>query len=120
MRLEGLTALVSGGASGLGEGTARLLAERGARVAIVDLNGEAAEALARELGSGCTAFGADVTVEDELRVAVDGAVEAFGELRLVVGCAGIAWGERVVGREGAAALEPFEKVVAVNLSLITI
>ena len=115
MRLDGLTALISGGASGLGEATARLLAGRGVRVAVVDLDGDAAEALARELGSGCTAMQADVTDEDELRAAVDGALEAFGELRLVVGCAGVAWGERVVGPEGAAALEPFEKVLAVNL-----
>jgi 3-hydroxyacyl-CoA dehydrogenase / 3-hydroxy-2-methylbutyryl-CoA dehydrogenase len=115
MRLEGLTALVSGGASGLGEGTARLLTERGARVAIVDLNGEAAGALADELGAGAESFRADVTAEDELRAAIDGTIEAFGELRLVVGCAGIAWGERVVGREGAAKLAPFENVVAVNL-----
>ena len=115
MRLEGLTALVSGGASGLGEGTARLLAERGARVAIVDLNGEAAAALAGELGAGAAWYRADVSAEDELRAAVEGAVEAFGELRLVVGCAGIAWGERVVGREGAAKLAPFERVIAVNL-----
>ena len=115
MQANGLAALISGGASGLGGATARLLAERGARVAIVDLNGEAASALAEELGAGATWFRADVTAEDELRAAIDDAVEAFGELRLVVGCAGIAAAERVVGREGAAKLEPFEKVVRVNL-----
>ncbi len=115
MRLDGLGALISGGASGLGEATARLLVERGARVAIVDLNGKAAEALAHELGDGAVAFTADVAAEDELRGAVDGAVEALSEIRLVVGCAGIAAAERVVGREGAARLEPFERVVRVNL-----
>ena len=115
MRLDRLTALISGGASGLGAGAARLLVERGARVAIVDVNGEAAEALADELGAGAAWFRADVTAEDELQAAVEGAVEALGELRLVVGCAGIAWGERVVGREGAATLAPFERVVGVNL-----
>ena len=115
MRLEGLTALVAGGASGLGEATARLLAARGCRVAVVDLNGEAAEALAGEIGAPATAFQADVTDEAGLRAAVEAAAGELGGLRLVVGCAGIAWGERVVGQEGAAALEPFERVVRVNL-----
>jgi len=115
MRLDGLGALISGGASGLGAATARLLSERGARVAIVDLDGDGAGALAAELGDRAVSFRADVTAEEQVRAAVERTVEAFGELRLVVGCAGIAWGERVVGGEGAARLEPFEKVVGVNL-----
>ena len=115
MQLEGLGGLISGGASGLGEASARLLVERGARVAIVDVDAERGEALAGELGEGAACFRADVTDEEELRAAIDGAVEAFGELRLVVGCAGIARGERLVGAEGAAKLAPFEEVVRVNL-----
>lgn len=114
-RLGDVAALVSGGASGLGAATARHLAGHGARVAIVDLDGEAAEALAGELGDGAVAYRADVTAEDELGAAIDAAVAAFGELRLVVGCAGIAWGERVIGQEGAAELAPFQRVVGVNL-----
>ena len=109
MRLDGIGALVAGGASGLGEATARALAARGARVTIADLNEERGEALAAELGA--TFAKADVTDEGQ----VHAAVEAAGELRLAVSCAGIGWAERTVKRDGPAALEPFETVVRVNL-----
>ena len=115
MRLDGIGAFISGGASGLGEATARLLVERGARVAIADLNDEKAEALAAELGDAAHAFHADVTDEAEVEAAVAGAREALGELRLAVGCAGVGWAERTVSKRGAAALQPFETVVRVNL-----
>jgi 3-hydroxyacyl-CoA dehydrogenase / 3-hydroxy-2-methylbutyryl-CoA dehydrogenase len=111
MNLEGIGALVSGGASGLGEATVRELVARGARVAIADVNDEQAEALAAELGDAARAFHVDVT--DESGVAA--AVEACGELRLVVSCAGIGWAERVVTKEGPATLGPFETVLRVNL-----
>jgi NAD(P)-dependent dehydrogenase (short-subunit alcohol dehydrogenase family) len=113
MMLEGTGAIVAGGASGLGAATARLLAANGARVAIADLNEEAAQALAEELGG--VGFRADVTDEDAVQAAVAGAVDAFGELRVAVSCAGIGWAERVVGRNGPAQLQPFETVVRVNL-----
>jgi 3-hydroxyacyl-CoA dehydrogenase / 3-hydroxy-2-methylbutyryl-CoA dehydrogenase len=109
LRLDGLGALVAGGASGLGEATARALAARGARVTVADLNEERGEPLASELGA--TFAKADVTDEGQVRAAV----EAAGELRLAVSCAGIGWAERTVKREGPAALEPFETVVRVNL-----
>jgi NAD(P)-dependent dehydrogenase (short-subunit alcohol dehydrogenase family) len=109
MNLDGAGALVAGGASGLGAATARALAERGARVAIADLNEDAANELAEELGG--KAFKADVTNEDEVKAAVDGA----GEIRLAVSCAGIGWAERTVGKQGPANLQPFETVVRVNL-----
>ena len=115
MRIEGLTALVAGGASGLGAATARLLAERGARVALIDLDGERAEALASELGPGHVAYRADVTSEADVEAAVEGAVQELGGLRFVVSCAGIGSAERVVGRNGPAKLETFETVVRVNL-----
>ncbi len=115
MKLDGIGALISGGASGLGEATARALVARGAGVAILDVNDERAQALAEELGEGAHAFHADVTSEDEVAAAVSAAVEALGELRLVVGCAGVGWAERVVGREGPAALRPFETLVGINL-----
>jgi 3-hydroxyacyl-CoA dehydrogenase / 3-hydroxy-2-methylbutyryl-CoA dehydrogenase len=113
VNLRDTGAIVAGGASGLGAATARLLAENGARVAIADLNEEAAQELADELGGA--AFKADVTNEDEVAAAVSGAVEAIGGIRVAVSCAGIGWAERVVGKQGPAQLQPFETVVRVNL-----
>ena len=113
MELNGIGALVAGGASGLGEATARELAARGARVAIADLNEERGPGLAEELGGLFTP--ADVTDEERVSAAVEDAAEAFGGLRLAVSCAGIGWAERTVGREGPAKLAPFETVVRVNL-----
>ncbi|MEA2148006.1 MAG: hypothetical protein QOG59_3593, partial [Solirubrobacteraceae bacterium] len=113
MELNGAGAIVAGGASGLGAATARLLAEKGARVAIADLDGDKASALAEELGGA--GFKADVTNEDEVKAAVDGAVEALGGIRLAVSCAGIGWAERTVGKNGPANLQPFETVIRVNL-----
>jgi NAD(P)-dependent dehydrogenase (short-subunit alcohol dehydrogenase family) len=111
--LNGTGTIVAGGASGLGAATARALAERGARVAIADLNEDGAGALADELGG--VAFKADVTDESQVEAAVAGAVEAFGGIRFAASCAGIGWAERVVGRNGPANLQPFETVIRVNL-----
>jgi NAD(P)-dependent dehydrogenase (short-subunit alcohol dehydrogenase family) len=113
MELNGIGALVSGGASGLGEATARELSARGARVALVDLDEERGPGLAEEIGGLFTA--ADVTDEERVGAAVDEAVEAFGGLRLAVSCAGIGLAERTVTKDGAAPLAPFETVVGVNL-----
>ena len=115
MELRGVGAIVAGGASGLGAATARALAERGARVAIADLDGDRAQALADEIGGNAVAFKADVTNEDEVEAAVAGTVEAFGDIRFAVSCAGIGWAERTVGKNGPANLQPFETVVRVNL-----
>jgi NAD(P)-dependent dehydrogenase (short-subunit alcohol dehydrogenase family) len=82
-------------------------------VAIADLNEHSANAVAEEVGG--VAFKTDVTNEDEVRAAVDGAVEAFGGLRFAASCAGIGWAERVVGKNGPAQLQPFETVIRVNL-----
>jgi NAD(P)-dependent dehydrogenase (short-subunit alcohol dehydrogenase family) len=109
MELNGIGALVAGGASGLGEATARELAARGARVTVADLNEERGAALANELGGGFIT--ADVTDEAQVQAAVD----SVDGLRLAVSCAGIGWAERTVGKNGAAALQPFETVVRVNL-----
>jgi NAD(P)-dependent dehydrogenase (short-subunit alcohol dehydrogenase family) len=109
MQLDGIGALVAGGASGLGEATARELATRGARVTVADLNDERGAALADELDGSFAV--ADVTDEAQVQAAVD-SVEG---LRLAVSCAGIGWAERTVGKHGPAALEPFQTVVRVNL-----
>ena len=113
MDLQGAGTIVAGGASGLGAATARALAERGARVAIADLNEDNANAVAEEVGG--VAFKADVTNEDEVRAAVDGAVESFGGISFAASCAGIGWAERTVSRHGPANLQPFETVIRVNL-----
>ncbi len=115
MELRDAGVIVAGGASGLGAATARALAAQGARVAIADLNEENAQALAEELGGPACAFKADVTNEEQVQAAVAGAVEAFGELRVAVSCAGIGWAERTVSKRGPAQLQPFETVVRVNL-----
>jgi 3-hydroxyacyl-CoA dehydrogenase / 3-hydroxy-2-methylbutyryl-CoA dehydrogenase len=115
MELSGIGALVAGGASGLGAATARELAARGARVAVVDLDGDKAAGLADELGGDATSYRADVTDEADVEAAVTAAVEALGGLRLAVSCAGIGWAERTVKRDGPAQLQPFETVVRVNL-----
>ena len=115
MELNGTPALVAGGASGLGAATARLLAERGARVAIVDLDGDRASALAGELGGDTISYKADVTSEADVEAAVSATVEAFGGLRFAASCAGIGWAERTVTRNGPAQLQPFETVIRVNL-----
>jgi NAD(P)-dependent dehydrogenase (short-subunit alcohol dehydrogenase family) len=109
MELHGIGALVAGGASGLGEATARELAARGARVSVADLNEEAGGALAAEIGGAFVR--ADVTDEAQVRAAV----ESVEGLRLAVSCAGVGWAERTVKRDGPAALQPFETVVRVNL-----
>jgi len=109
MRIEGASALVAGGASGLGAATARRLAAAGARVTIADLNAEAGQALADELGAAFVAC--DVTDEAQVQAAVD----AAEGLRISVCCAGIGWAEKAAGKRGAHALEPFRKVIAVNL-----
>jgi NAD(P)-dependent dehydrogenase (short-subunit alcohol dehydrogenase family) len=99
--LNDIGAFVAGGASGLGEATARELASRGARVTIADVNQERGEALAGEIGGSF----AKTDVTDEAQV--QAAVEAAGELRLAVSCAGIGWAERTVKKDGPASLQPF-------------
>jgi NAD(P)-dependent dehydrogenase (short-subunit alcohol dehydrogenase family) len=115
MRIDGSGALVAGGASGLGEATARALHAGKAHVVIADLNAERGEALAGELGERASFAHTDVTQPDTVEAAVAQAAQAGGGLRISVCCAGIGHGERVAGRRGAHELDPFQKVIAVNL-----
>jgi NAD(P)-dependent dehydrogenase (short-subunit alcohol dehydrogenase family) len=115
VRIEGRGALVAGGASGLGEATARALVEAGAAVTIADLNAEKGEALATELGSAANFVTADVTDEAAVSAAVERASEADGGLRISVCCAGIGWAERVAHKGGPHNLEFFSNVIKVNL-----
>ncbi|MGF1605952.1 MAG: SDR family NAD(P)-dependent oxidoreductase [Rhodothalassiaceae bacterium] len=113
MRIDGCTALISGGASGLGAATARALAEAGAQVMLIDLDQDKGEALAAELGGGFAT--ADVTDESAVRAALDQAAERFGPVRIAVSCAGIGLAQKTVGRGQAHPLDSFAKVIQVNL-----
>ncbi len=113
MDAKGRAAFVAGGASGLGEATARGLAAAGAGVVIADLNAEKGEALASEIGAAFVA--ADVTDEAAVEAAVARAAEADGGLRISVCCAGIGWAERTAHKGGPHNLEFFSNVVKVNL-----
>jgi 3-hydroxyacyl-CoA dehydrogenase/3-hydroxy-2-methylbutyryl-CoA dehydrogenase len=115
MRAEGAGAIVAGGASGLGEATARALHERGAQVTIADLNADKGEALAGELGDGTTFVACDVTNEEQVSAAVEQAARSAGGLRISVCCAGIGWAERIASKRGPHQLLPFETVLRVNL-----
>ena len=115
MQIEGSGALIAGGASGLGEATARLVHSHGAHVVIADLNEDKGNALAAELGERARFVRTDVTQPEQVQEAVDDAATAAGGLRISICCAGIGWAERVAGRRGAHGLQPFETVIGVNL-----
>jgi NAD(P)-dependent dehydrogenase (short-subunit alcohol dehydrogenase family) len=107
-------ALVTGGASGLGEATTRRLHEGGAAVVIVDLPSSPGEALATELGDRARFCAADVRNQTQVQAAIAAATE-LGDLRIVVTCAGVGTPGRVVGRDGPMALEDFQDVIDINL-----
>jgi NAD(P)-dependent dehydrogenase (short-subunit alcohol dehydrogenase family) len=114
MQVQGQAALVTGGASGLGAETARQLARAGARVAILDLNMEAAEALAKEIGA--LAVRCDISSEASMEEALATARAAHGPARILVNCAGIGGAKRLVGKDGKAMpLADFSRIVNVNL-----
>ena len=113
MRIAGIAALVTGGGSGLGAATAAALAQAGARVATLDLDGKAAERVAS--GIGGIGLACDVGDAGSAERAVAAAREAHGPARILVNCAGVATAGRIVGREGPAPLDAFERVIRVNL-----
>ena len=113
MDVNGLGALVTGGASGLGAATAKRLAKAGAKVTILDLNMDAGRALAEEIGG--LAVECDVASEASAVAALKAAKQAHGPAHVLVNCAGIAPPSRIVGREGPHDLAQFTKVIQVNL-----
>ena len=107
--------IITGGASGLGEATARRLVAGGARVVLADLNCRAGETLAAELGPAAAFVRADVTSEGDAQAVVAAALARFGGLHGLVCCAGIAPAEKVLGREGPHRLDVFARAVSINL-----
>ncbi len=107
--------LITGGASGLGAGTARRLAAAGANVVIADLNQAAGEALASELADKAAFVSTDVSSESSAQAAIDAAIQRFGSLHGLVSCAGILGASRIVGKGGPHDLALFQKVIQVNL-----
>ncbi|MBO9446763.1 SDR family NAD(P)-dependent oxidoreductase [Ruegeria sp. R14_0] len=113
MKIENAPAIVTGGASGLGFATAEFLAARGAKVALFDLPGDKLHEAAERLGA--VAAPCDVTSEPEVQNALETAISANGLPRIVVNCAGVTHGERIVGRNGPASLDGFARTVQINL-----
>ncbi|MEE8187571.1 MAG: SDR family NAD(P)-dependent oxidoreductase [Kiloniellales bacterium] len=113
MDVKGHGAIVTGGGSGLGAAAARYLAAAGAKVCLLDVNAEGAEAVAKELGG--LGIACDVASAEAAEAAVARAREAHGPARVLINCAGIAPAKRIVGRNGPMALADFEKVIQVNL-----
>jgi len=115
LQIAGRTFLVTGGASGLGAATARRLAAAGGNLVICDIGAEQGRKLAAELGRRASFFAADVTDESQVAKAVAAAREKFGALHGAVSCAGIAPGERVLGKGGPHRLDTFRRAVEINL-----
>ena len=113
MNLKGMAAIVTGGASGLGGATAEALAREGARVAVVDVNADAAAAMAQRIGG--LSLVCDVADADAAERAVRQAREAHGPVRVLVNCAGVGTPGRIVSREGPLPLANYERVVRINL-----
>lgn len=115
MNINDAVAIVTGGASGLGEATAREFIENGVKVSIWDMNSERGEAIASELGDAAIFIRTDVTSEAQVVGAVEKTVETFGKISVAVNCAGIATAEKTVGKESPHSLEAFQRTININL-----
>jgi NAD(P)-dependent dehydrogenase (short-subunit alcohol dehydrogenase family) len=115
MRLENSVFLIAGAGSGLGAAVARMAVAAGARAVLLDINPEAGAALAVELGEASRFVRTDVTNADDGVAGVRAATDTFGRVDVLVNCAGVAPGEKIVGREGPHDLESFAKTVTINL-----
>jgi NAD(P)-dependent dehydrogenase (short-subunit alcohol dehydrogenase family) len=115
MEINGLVALVSGGASGLGEATSRYLVEKGARVSLCDVVEEKGKRLAEALGDSAHFCPMDATDGASVTAAVRATVERFGAIHVAVSCAGVATPGKVLGKEGPMDIQSFNRVIQINL-----
>ncbi len=115
MQINGSVAVVTGGASGLGEATVRLHVQGGGLAAILDLSEENGSQLAAELGEKAVFIRTDVTSEESVRKAVEETITSLGSIHILVNCAGIGIAQKVLGRKGIHSLADFNRVVQVNL-----
>jgi 3-hydroxyacyl-CoA dehydrogenase/3-hydroxy-2-methylbutyryl-CoA dehydrogenase len=116
MKVQNSVGLVTGGASGLGEGLVRMLVAGGGRAAIVDLPGSRGEALAAELGPAARFFPTDVSVPEEVEATMSGVVAAFGRIDLTANCAGVSPAQRVLGKDRVLyPIDVFRRTVEINL-----
>ena len=106
---------MSGGASGLGEATGRRLARSGGKGIVADMNGEAGNRVAGEIGANAKFVQTDVTNEDQVQAAINAAVESFGGLHGAISCAGVGMAMRVVSKMGPHPLDVFKTVIDINL-----
>ena len=116
MKLNEVVAIVTGGASGLGEATVRNIVTQGGKAVIVDLQDERAASLVEQLGDAVTYVKTDVSNEEQVIAAINRGVETFGKINVAVNCAGIGVAQKVVSKRGVHALDDFEKVLRVNLT----
>lgn len=115
MKIEGKTAIITGGASGLGEACARRLARLGANVLILDLNQERGQTLATQLGSRAAFIKTDICNSAEISRALDLVIDKYGHLDIVINCAGVSSGMKTASRKGPHDLDYFRKVININL-----
>lgn len=115
MKMSETKAIVTGGASGLGEATVRKIIGQGGKAAILDLSVERGETLVKELGEQAVFVQTDVTSEEEVRNAINKAIESFGSINTVVNCAGIGVAGKLLSRKGVHSLDMFSKVISINL-----
>lgn len=115
MKIEDRVFMVTGAGSGLGAAVARMVVDQGGKALLIDVNAEAGQAKAAELGSAARFQAADVTSDADGQAAVEAALHAFGRVDGLVNCAGVAPGERIIGRDGPHRLDSFARTVAINL-----
>lgn len=116
MQVKDCIAVVTGGASGLGEATVRNLASGGARVTIFDIEVDRGEALAKELGDNVVFANTDITSEESTQAGIKKAVDAFGGINVAVNCAGVGFAEKILSKKGPMSLDNFNKVLQINLA----